>query len=30
MLTLCLLTGFVTVPDDFAKVLAETRKAYPP
>ncbi|MBI1914204.1 MAG: PhnD/SsuA/transferrin family substrate-binding protein [Planctomycetes bacterium] len=30
MLTLFRLTGFETVPDDFAKVLAETRKNYPP
>jgi ABC-type phosphate/phosphonate transport system substrate-binding protein len=29
MLTLFRLTGFDPVPDDFAKVLAETRKAYP-
>ena len=30
MLTLYRLTGFVTVPTDFGKVLAETRRAYPP
>jgi ABC-type phosphate/phosphonate transport system substrate-binding protein len=30
MLTLFRLTGFDPVPDDFDKVLAETRKAYPP
>jgi ABC-type phosphate/phosphonate transport system substrate-binding protein len=30
MLTLFRLTGFETVPEDFGKVLAATRKAYPP
>jgi len=30
MLTLFRLTGFDPVPDDFEKVLADTRKAYPP
>ena len=30
LLTLSRLTGFVSVPEDFVKVLAETRKAYPP
>jgi ABC-type phosphate/phosphonate transport system substrate-binding protein len=30
ILTLFRLTGFETVPDDFGKVLAETRKTYPP
>jgi ABC-type phosphate/phosphonate transport system substrate-binding protein len=30
MLTLFRLTGFVAVPEDFDKVLAETRKTYPP
>jgi len=30
LLTLFRLTGFETVPDDFGKVLAETRKTYPP
>jgi ABC-type phosphate/phosphonate transport system substrate-binding protein len=30
LLTLFRLTGFGSVPSDFAKVLAETRKAYPP
>jgi ABC-type phosphate/phosphonate transport system substrate-binding protein len=30
LLTLCRLTGFETVPDDFQRVLAETLKAYPP
>jgi hypothetical protein len=30
MLTLFRLTGFDPVPDDFGKVLAQTRKAYPP
>jgi ABC-type phosphate/phosphonate transport system substrate-binding protein len=30
VLTLFRLTGFVAVPDDFDKVVAETRKAYPP
>ncbi len=29
LLTLSRLTGFEVVPEDFAKVLAETRKAYP-
>jgi ABC-type phosphate/phosphonate transport system substrate-binding protein len=29
MLTLFRLTGFVTPPEDFAKVLAQTRKTYP-
>ena len=30
LLTLFRLTGFETVPNDFDRVLAETRKAYPP
>jgi hypothetical protein len=30
MLTMFRLTGFERVPDDFGKVLDETRKAYPP
>jgi ABC-type phosphate/phosphonate transport system substrate-binding protein len=30
LLTMFRLTGFVEPPEDFAKVLAETRKAYPP
>jgi ABC-type phosphate/phosphonate transport system substrate-binding protein len=30
VLTLFRLTGFETAPDDFAKVLANTRKTYPP
>jgi ABC-type phosphate/phosphonate transport system substrate-binding protein len=30
LLTFFRLTGFETVPDDFSRVLAETRKAYPP
>jgi len=30
MLTLFRLTGFATIPSDFAQVLAETRKDYPP
>jgi len=30
MLTLFRLTGFDAVPDDLGKILAETRKAYPP
>jgi len=30
MLTLFRLTGFDAIPDDFGKVLADTRKAYPP
>jgi len=30
VLTLFRLTGFETPPDDFAKVLADTRKTYPP
>ncbi len=30
LLTLSRLTGFETVPDDFGRVLADTRKAYPP
>jgi ABC-type phosphate/phosphonate transport system substrate-binding protein len=30
MLTLFRLTGFETAPSDFGKVLADTRKAYPP
>lgn len=30
LLTLSKLTAFEAVPDDFAKVLADTRKAYPP
>lgn len=30
LLTLSRLTGFETVPDNFGKVLAETRTAYPP
>jgi ABC-type phosphate/phosphonate transport system substrate-binding protein len=30
MLTLFKLTGFDSVPEDFAKVLAESRKTYPP
>jgi ABC-type phosphate/phosphonate transport system substrate-binding protein len=30
MLTFFRLTGFESVPDDFGKVLAETRKLYPP
>jgi ABC-type phosphate/phosphonate transport system substrate-binding protein len=30
LLTLSRLTGFEDVPEDFAKVLGETRKAYPP
>lgn len=30
MLTLFHLTTFATVPDDFGRVLAQTRKAYPP
>jgi len=29
MLTLFRLTGFEAVPEDFGKVLAETRKTYP-
>jgi len=30
LLTLFRLTGFAAVPDDFDKVLADTRKNYPP
>ena len=30
LLTLSKLSGFETVPDDFARVIAETRKHYPP
>ncbi len=30
LLTLFRLTGFETIPDDFSKVLADTRKTYPP
>jgi ABC-type phosphate/phosphonate transport system substrate-binding protein len=30
MLTLFRLTGFETIPEDFVKVLAQTRKSYPP
>jgi ABC-type phosphate/phosphonate transport system substrate-binding protein len=30
LLTLFRLTGFEAVPDDFSRVVAETRKAYPP
>jgi ABC-type phosphate/phosphonate transport system substrate-binding protein len=30
LLTLSRLTGFENLPDDFSKVLAETRKAFPP
>jgi hypothetical protein len=30
MLTMFRLAGFERVPDDFGKILAQTRKAYPP